>query len=66
MKSDLVDLTVHVHHETDRAVLVSVDGNRSAAVWLPKTAIELERRRAAPTTADLTLPEQLAVDKGLV
>ena len=45
----LVDLEVVLHHQTDRAILASLDGDRAKAKWVPTSAIELEleRRRAA-------------------
>ena len=33
-KSDLIDVTVQLHHETAKAVLVSDDGDRDKAVWI--------------------------------
>ncbi|WP_407528403.1 hypothetical protein [Methylobacterium oryzisoli] len=65
MRSNLVDLTVRLHHETPMAVLVSLDGDRDEAVWLPKSAIEIEAD-AGKATHTVTLPEPLAIDKGLV
>lgn len=64
MKSDVIDIEVHVHAKTDRAVLVSDDDDRTTAVWLPLSQIEFEAGRAGMAT--VTLPEWLAVDKGLV
>ena len=66
MKSDLIDLELHVHHRTGKAVRVSADGNSAAAVWLPLSAIEISMRRGSSTHADVTLPEQLAYEKGLI
>ncbi len=66
MKASLVDLEVHVHHETGKAVLVSTDGDRKAAVCLPLAAIELSMRRGSDTHADVTLAERLAHEKGLI
>lgn len=68
MNTDLVDLMVVLHHETEKAVLVSDDGDRARAVWLPKSAVEVEE---GPTAMGqkyhtVTLPERLAIDKGLV
>ena len=63
MKSDLVDIQVVVHHTTDKAVLVSLDGEHSKAVWLPRSQIDLVKYRGDIT---VTMPEQLAIDKGLV
>jgi hypothetical protein len=60
-----LDLEVVLHHQTDRAVLVSLDGDCTKAKWLPKSAIELERMPDS-THYTLTLPEQLAIDKELV
>jgi len=64
-KRELVDLTMRLHHQTDKAVLVSLDGEREHAVWLPKSAVELDFA-AQPGLCIVTLPEQLAIDKELV
>lgn len=63
-KSDLYDITVVVHHQTDDAVLVSDDGDRRNAVWLPLSAIEIEPRDRG--MAEITAPERLLQDKGLI
>lgn len=65
MKSDLTDISVFVVHETQSAVLVH-DGDESKKVWLPKSQIEIERDSSKPRVATITLPEWLAIDKGLV
>jgi hypothetical protein len=64
MKSDLIDLEVFIHHETDLAVLVSLDAD-SEKIWLPKSRIEINGRRGG-RIADITLPERLAIEKGIV
>lgn len=58
-RSDLVDVAVQKHAETDRAWLVSDTGDCNDAIWIPKSQAEL---------ADglLTLPEWLAMEKGLI
>lgn len=66
MKSRLTDLELMVHHWTERAVLVSADGNREGAVWLPKSQIELEEEPEAGKAQIVTLPQLLAETKGLV
>lgn len=67
MKSDLVDLEVALHHQTDKAYLVSTTGDRKDAVWLPKSACELEDQGSRnPGIYTLTLPQSLATEKGLV
>lgn len=63
-KSDLLDISVQLHHETDKAILVSDDGDRDKAVWLPKSQVELEHTSDRIVT--VTLPEWLAHDKGLI
>ena len=60
----LIDLTLRLHHETDKAVLVSDDGDEKKAVWLPLSQIEIERKRGGVVV--VTAPEWLATDKGLV
>jgi hypothetical protein len=59
----VIDLMVTIHHWTDRAVLVSIDGNREKSAWLPLSQIEIETYR--DQTA-IMLSEKLATDKGLV
>lgn len=62
-KSELVDILCHVHVETDKAVLVSDDGDKENAVWLPRSQIEFEKRGSH---VNITMPEWLALDKGLI
>jgi hypothetical protein len=63
MKSDLIDIEVQVHHRTELAVLVSTDGNREKAVWLPLSQIEID---PVGKFCEVTLPEAFAAAKGLV
>lgn len=62
--TDYIDTTVEIHAETDRAILVSEDGDEFGAVWLPLAEIEVSRRRGAK--ASISVPEWLAEDRGLV
>lgn len=77
MKSDLTDLTLALHAETDKAVLVSETGDAKKSKWLPKSQIEIERTDKFCAVNDqigarkypviiVTLPEWLAVNKELV
>lgn len=67
--SDLTDLMLHLHAETKLAILVSDDGAEKSAVWLPKSQVEVS---PAPGTGGsknvvlVTLPEWLAIERGLV
>jgi len=63
-KSDLVDLTMQLHVETPKAIRVSDDGDAAKAVWLPLSQIEFERKPRGIVI--VTLPEWLAIEKGLV
>lgn len=58
-RSTVVDIEVALVHETFAAWLVSVDGG--ASVWVPKSVADFD-----PADNLLTLPEAVAVEKGLV
>lgn len=65
-KKTLVDIDVHLHWQTDRAIKVSLDGEDDKAVWLPKSAVDYDEDKAEPgKTLSITLPETLAIDKEL-
>ena len=64
MKSDLVDIAVQLHHATERAILVSDDGDHENAIWLPLSQVEIETKPGG--TAIVTMPEWLALEKGLI
>jgi len=64
MKSDLIDITVHLLHETDRAVLVT-DSTPEQGVWLPRSQIEIEPADTGGLHV-VTLPEWLAMERGLI
>lgn len=62
-KSDIIDVSVMLHHETEKAWLVSDDGEKDNGVWIPKSQAELEKDGNIYV---LSLPEWLAKDKGLI
>ena len=64
MKSDLIDVTMQLHHRTDRAILVSDDGDKDNAVWLPLSQVEVLTKENG--IIEVTMPGWLAVEKGLV
>jgi hypothetical protein len=64
-KSELVDLVLEVHRETDKAYLVSDDGNVDNAVWLPKSQVETIPGPRTKTF-EFTMPVWLAKEKHLV
>ena len=73
MKSDLIDISVMLRHETANAYLVA-DGRTEIKkgdtvpselrVWVPKSQCELDI--VGKSSAILTLPEWLAVEKGFI
>lgn len=64
MKSDLLDIDVQVHAATERAVLASTDGDIEKAAWLPLSQVEVVMKRRGLAT--VTMPEWLAVEKGMM
>lgn len=65
-KRELIDLTVALHAETAKAVLVSEDGKKERAVWIPKSQCEVEPHERHQAIVTLTMPEWMAKDKGLI
>ena len=67
MKSDLIDIEVFFHHETDKAILVSSQTtDYTDRVWLPKSVVDIEDGARLNSFCTITLPERLAIEKGLV
>lgn len=61
-----VELTLHLHNETEKAILVSDDGNVRTAVWLPIVWIEFIKQGNVNGPVTVEVPEWLAVEKGLM
>jgi hypothetical protein len=68
VKSDLVDLNVEIKHQTAQAVLIfdPEDDERTKTIWLPHSQIEIEYKDQHKRFATVTMPEWLAIEKGLV
>lgn len=78
VRSDLIDLTLVLHHTTERAILVSDDGKKDGARWLPRSKVEYrftgrltegeryDGRMVEMEVIEVALPEWLAEQKGLV
>ena len=64
MKSNLIDIDVEVVHRTEKAVLVHT-GNKELAVWVPLSQCEIEPSGFGGIET-ITLPEPLALEKGLI
>lgn len=65
MKSNIIDIEVEIAHRTEKAVLVHT-GERGKAVWLPLSMIEMDPDDTVSGMAIVTLPESLALEKGLI
>jgi len=63
-RSDLIDVTLQLHHETERAILVSDTGEPDEAVWLAKSQIEFETKPRG--IVEVTMPEWLAIERRLL
>jgi hypothetical protein len=61
MDSREVEFYGEIKHETDDAILVNDGVNE---IWLPKSQIEIDY--VNETDAQITLPEWLAIDKGII
>ena len=63
-----VDLVLHLHAEKVDVILVSDDGERKNAVFLPRCwcSWSVTSRSPEGNTIAVTLPEWLAIEKGLV
>lgn len=64
MTVQLVEIDVEVEARTAKAVLVHT-GNKEEAAWLPLSQIKL-RQSGIGGIYTVTLPERVAIDKGLV
>ena len=60
-----VELELVVHAESSLAYMVSDDGDRRKAVWLPKSKIDFEGDPRLGKQTCFLVPEWLAAAKGL-
>ena len=64
MGDDETVVTMKLHHETDKAYLMSIDGDEDNAVWLPKSKTNIESK--GKNVFEVMLPIWLAAKKGLI
>ena len=62
MTERVVDVEVQIHVRTDRAILVSLDGDKDNAVWLPLSQVDFEDDGSR--IVEITMPEWLAIKVG--
>lgn len=66
-RNDPCEVSVHLHFRTDAAVLVSDDGVRGNAIWLPLSLITIHDDTGLMSgVVEIELPEWLAIKEGLV
>lgn len=68
----LTDMMLCLHHETDKAILVSETGDPKSSVWIPKSQCEFTASEKVARVAgkvypvvEVTMPEWVAINKGL-
>jgi hypothetical protein len=61
----LVHRQMYCHAKTERALLVSENGDKRRAIWLPLSQISVKHDDKSKTV-DLWVPEWLAIKDGLV
>lgn len=59
--SELHDISLIWHGETDKAICVSEGGNKE---WLPKSQVTYEKK--ADGSVEVTLPDWLYIEKGFI
>lgn len=64
MKTNVIDIDGAVEARTEKAILFH-EGDKSKAVWLARSQIEIEETGVAGIVT-VTLPEWLALEKGLI
>ena len=66
MRSDLLDIIVHVLHQTERAALLATEDTDPAGVWVPLSWFEWsEEPDSVPGPAEITISKSRAEEKGL-
>lgn len=64
MSKELTDIMMHLHYQTANAIMVSDDGDKEKAIWLPKSQVEFTEPKNNIT--EVTMPTWLAKEKGLI
>ena len=66
MKSDLIDIEIYIVFELRLSwCVMPVDTAADSVVWVPKSQCEVERRDDS-RFASMSLPESIALEKGLI
>lgn len=66
-QDEMYGSTFVVHHETEKALLVSETGDEKLAKWIPKSKIQRSvPDPKSPHTEEITMPEWLAKAKEFI
>ncbi len=61
------EVDVHIHHATEKAYLVSADGDEEEAVWIPMSQVdEISPEYRKPGIYQIDIPQWLAEKEDLV
>jgi hypothetical protein len=63
-RDELIEIDGAIEARTDQAVLFHT-GDKSQAVWLPRSRIQIDDT-GFPEIFTVTMPEWMAVDRGLI
>lgn len=63
LNHDYFEMSVTLHHETEAALLVSDNGRREDAVWIPKS--QCEDINHVGEAVEIVIPDWLATEKNL-
>ncbi len=61
----IIDIQVHEHARTEKAILVSDSGDKKDAIWLPLSQVTVHNTEVN-FIRDIIIPEWLAKEKGLI
>lgn len=70
MRSDIIDVTLHYRRESASGLATAFwngetdKSGKEVWVWLPNSVIEIERKKV--DVCEVSLPEKLALEKGLI
>ena len=62
--NDVQDYELILHHQTERAILVSLDED-SERVWIPKSQVEMRKKQGSLRVVIVTMEDHVAAGRGL-
>jgi hypothetical protein len=65
MGNHMIEFVMKLHRETEKAILVSDDGEEKNAIWLPKSQVTVQEQ-LADEHIRIEVPEWLAQKQNLI